>query len=107
MKQREICLDDLKVLMALCQKAIDAKIDIFLELRTAIDGNKSFVITAQEKPNHPVMATYLIPKEGKDFESLLEEGGPLLMEYVKCAEKETSKFYHLVKTFKELTGLVF
>lgn len=105
--KREITIDDLKVLMSVCEKAIDAGIDIFLDLKTAINGNKSFVITAQERPNHPTMATYLIPKEGEEFEKCLKEGNDLLMEYVKCTEKETNKFYPLVKTFKELTGLVF
>ena len=105
--KREINIDDLKVLMSVCEKAIDANINIFLELKTNINGNKSFVITGQERPNHPTMVMYLIPKEGKDFEKCLEEGNELLMEYVKCAEKETNKFYPLVKTFKELTGLVF
>lgn len=105
--KREITIDDLKVLMSVCEKAIDAGIDIFLDLKTAINGNKSFIITAQERPNRPMMATYLIPKEGEDFEKCLKEGNDLLMEYVKCADKKENKFYPLVETFKDLTGLKF
>lgn len=53
------------------------------------------------------MSSYILPKEGKHFEGFVAKGNELLMEYVKCTEKETNKFYPLVKTFKELTGLVF
>lgn len=107
MKQhRDLGIEDLKCLLGISVRAIDAGIDIFLEKKVSITGNEVLVLSAQEKVNEP-MSSFILPKEGKHFEGFVAKGNELLMEYVKCTEKETHKFYPLVKTFKELTGLVF
>lgn len=106
MEQRKLGIEDLKCLIGMSERAIDAGVDIFLEKKVSITGNEVLVISVQEKINEP-MSSYVIPKEGKHFEGFVAKGNGLLMEYVRCAEKETNKFYPLVKTFKELTGLVF
>lgn len=106
MEQRKLGIEDLKCLIGISERAIDVGIDIFLEKKVSITGNEVIVLSAQEKVNEP-MSSYILPKEGKHFEGFVAKGNELLMEYVKYTEKETNKFYPLVKTFKELTGLVF
>lgn len=105
-QQRDLGIEDLKCLLGISVRAIDAGIDIFLEKKVSISGNVVLVLSAQEKVNEP-MSSFILPKEGKHFEGFVAKGNELLMEYVKCTEKETHKFHPLVKTFKELTGLVF
>lgn len=49
MEQRKLGIEDLKCLIGISERAIDAGIDIFLEKKVSITGNEVLVLSAQEK----------------------------------------------------------
>mgnify|MGYP000907213113 CR=1 FL=1 len=107
MEQRKLGINDLKCLLGISERAIDAGIDIFLEKKTSITGNEVLVLSAQEKVNEP-MSSYILPKEGKYFIDFVAKGDKLFFEYASMnkEERKNNKFYYLVKAYEELTGLL-
>lgn len=104
MEQRKLSIEDLKCLIGISERAIDAGVDIFLEKKVSITGNEVLVISVQEKVNEP-MSSYILPKEGKHFEGFVAKGDKLFFEYVSMdkEERKNNKFYYLVKAYEELT----
>ena len=113
MEQRKLGIEDLKVLMAMCEKALICDAEFFIEKKTSIFGDERLIITAPEKLESPIMSTIIVPhKDAKflkeDYERLLKEGTKLYDEYVaKDHNARMSDMIHpVVKVFEELSGIV-
>lgn len=104
-QHRALGINDLKCLIGISERAIDAGIDIFLEKKVSITGNEVLVISVQEKVNEP-MSSFILPKEGKHFTGFVAKGDKLFFEYASLdeAERKNNKFYYLVKKYEELTN---
>lgn len=104
MELKLVGTEDLVVLMALCTKAIDKNAELFLDMKTSINGNQHLVISAQQSAKDP-LEQFIIPKEGEIFDKLLMDGLTILSDYVNMENKEESKYHNLVKAFENLTGI--
>lgn len=104
MERKLVGTEDLVVLMALCTKAIDKNAEIFLDMKTSINGNEYLVISAQQRAKDP-LEQFIVPKEGEIFDKLLMDGLNIFSDFVNMKNKEESKYYNLVKAFENLTGI--
>jgi hypothetical protein len=113
MEQHKLNLDDLKVLLAICEKAILCDAEFFIEKKTSVFGDERLVITAPEKLESPIMQQIMVPHQDAKFlkeyyKRLLEEGTKLYEEYVSKDQegRENDRIHPVVKVFENLSGIV-
>lgn len=113
MKQRKLGIEDLKVLVAMCEKALLCDAEFFIEKKTSIFGDERLIVTAPEKLESPIMQQIMVPHRDAKFlkehyERLLEEGTKLYEEYVSKDQegRENDRIHPVVKVFENLSGIV-
>lgn len=112
MEQHKLNLDDLKVLLSMCEKALICDAEFFIEKKTSIFGDERLIITAPEKLERPIMQQIMVlHKDNKclkdEYERLLNDGTKLYDEYIaKDKEgRENDRIHPVVKVFENLTGI--
>lgn len=112
MKQHKLNLDDLKVLLAICEKALLCDAEFFIEKKTSVFGDERLIITAPEKLESPIMQQIMVPHQDakflkEDYKRLLEEGTKLYEEYVSKDQegRENDRIHPVVKVFENLSGI--
>ena len=106
MKQCKLRIEDLAVLMCACEKAIDSNVELFLDVKTSINGNQYFALSAQDGFKKP-LESVIIPKGGDLFDEMLAKGKKLLHDYTRLTKVERldSKFYNLITEVEKLAGV--
>lgn len=107
MEQRKLGIEDLKVLLGICERGLICTKEIFIEKKTNILGDERIFVTAPEKLGKPIMVTGMVPIEGEEYERCLKNGSKLYDEYVaKDHNARMDDMVHpVVKTFELLSGI--
>lgn len=107
MKQHKLDLNDLKILLGICERALICTVEIFIEKKVNINGDERIFITAPEKLEKPMMITAMLPYTGEEYERCLKNGSKLYEEYVaKDHNARMDDMVHpVVRVFEELSGI--
>ena len=107
MEQHKLDLNDLKILLGICERALICTVEIFIEKKVNINGDERIFITAPEKLEKPMMITAMLPYTGEEYERCLKNGTKLYDEYVaKDHNARMDDMVHpVVKVFEELSGI--
>lgn len=108
MEQRKLGIEDLKVLLGICERALICDAELFIEKKVNIFGTERLFVTAPEKLEKPIMVTAMLPYTGEEYERCIKNGTKLYDEYV--AKDHTARMddmvHPVVKTFELLSGIV-
>ena len=96
MEQHKLNLDDLKVLLGICERGLICTNEIFIEKKTNILGDERIFVTAPEKLEKPIMVTAMLPYTGEEYERCIKNGTKLYDDMV----------HPVVNTFEALSGIV-
>lgn len=107
-QQHKLDLNDLKILLGICERALICTVEIFIEKKVNINGDERIFITAPEKLEKPMMITAMLPYTGEEYERCLKNGTKLYEEYVAKDHitREADMVHPVVKVFEELSGIV-
>ena len=108
MKQHKLDLNDLKILLGICERALICTVEIFIEKKVNINGDERIFITAPEKLEKPMMITAMLPYTGEEYERCLKNGTKLYEEYVAKDHiaREADMVHPVVTTFEVLSGII-
>lgn len=108
MKQHKLDLNDLKVLLGICERGLICTSEIFIEKKTNILGDERIFVTAPEKLGKPIMVTGMAPIEGEEYERCLKNGTKLYDEYIAKDQsgRESDMVHPVVETFKRISDVV-
>ena len=106
-QQHKLDVNDLKILLGICERALICTVEIFVEKKVNINGDERIFITAPEKLEKPMMITAMLPYTGEEYERCLKNGTKLYDEYVaKDHNARMDDMVHpVVKVFEELSGI--
>lgn len=107
-QQHKLDINDLKILLGICERALICTVEIFIEKKVNINGDERIFITAPEKLEKPMMITAMLPYTGEEYERCLKNGTKLYEEYVAKDHiaREADMVHPVVKVFEELSGIV-
>ena len=107
-QQHKLDINDLKILLGICERALICTVEIFVEKKVNIHGDERIFITAPEKLEKPMMITAMLPYTGEEYERCLKNGTKLYEEYVAKDHiaREADMVHLVVKTFEALSGIV-
>ena len=107
-QQHKLDINDLKILLGICERALICTVEIFVEKKVNINGDERIFITAPEKLEKPMMITAMLPYTGEEYERCLKNGTKLYEEYVAKDHiaREADMVHQVVKTFEALSGIV-
>lgn len=107
MEQRKLGIEDLKVLLGICERALICDAELFIEKKVNIFGAERLFVTAPEKLEKPIMVTAMLPYTGEEYERCLKNGTKLYEEYVAKdhTAREDDMVHPVVKTFELLSGI--
>lgn len=106
-QQHKLDINDLKILLGICERALICTVEIFIEKKVNINGDERIFITAPEKLEKPMMITAMLPYTGEEYERCLKNGTKLYEEYVAKDHiaREADMVHPVVKTFELLSGI--
>lgn len=106
-QQHKLDINDLKILLGICERALICTVEIFIEKKVNINGDERIFITAPEKLEKPMMITAMLPYTGEEYERCLKNGTKLYEEYVAKDHiaRESDMVHPVVKTFELLSGI--
>lgn len=106
-QQHKLDINDLKILLGICERALICTVEIFVEKKVNINGDERIFITAPEKLEKPMMITAMLPYTGEEYERCLKNGTKLYEEYVAKdhTAREDDMVHPVVKTFELLSGI--
>ena len=106
-QQHKLDINDLKILLGICERALICTVEIFIEKKVNINGDERIFITAPEKLEKPMMITVMLPYTGEEYERCLKNGTKLYDEYAaKDHNARMDDMVHpVVKVFEQLSGI--
>lgn len=108
MEQRKLGIEDLKVLLGICERALICDAELFIEKKVNIFGTERLFVTAPEKLEKPIMVTAMLPYTGEEYERCLKNGTKLYDEYIAKNQsgRESDMVHPVVETFKRISDVV-
>lgn len=108
MEQRKLGIEDLKVLLGICERALICDAELFIEKKVNIFGVERLFVTAPEKLEKPIMVTAMLPYTGEEYERCIKNGTKLYEEYIAKDQsgRESDMVHPVVKVFEELSGII-
>ena len=103
-QQHKLDINDLKILLGICERALICTVEIFIEKKVNINGDERIFITAPEKLEKPTM----LPYTGEEYERCLKNGTKLYDEYIAKDQsgRESDMVHPVVETFKRISDVV-
>lgn len=107
-QQHKLDINDLKILLGICERALICTVEIFIEKKVNINGDERIFITAPEKLEKPMMITAMLPYTGEEYERCLKNGTKLYDEYIaKDHNARMDDMVHpVIRVFEEISGIV-
>lgn len=107
-QQHKLDINDLKILLGICERALICTVEIFIEKKVNINGDERIFITAPEKLEKPMMITAMLPYTGDEYERCLKNGTKLYEEYIAKDQsgRESDMVHPVVETFKRISDVV-
>lgn len=107
-QQHKLDLNDLKILVGICERALICDAELFIEKKVNIFGDERIFVTAPEKLEKPIMVTAMLPYKGDEYERCLKNGTKLFEEYIAKDQsgRESDMVHPVVETFKRISDVV-
>lgn len=107
-QQHKLDINDLKILLDICERALICTVEIFIEKKVNINGDERIFITAPEKLEKPMMITAMLPYTGEEYERCIKNGTKLYEEYIAKDQsgRESDMVHPVVEAFKSMSDVV-